>query len=171
MIRRSAAVAVFAAALLLAGCGASGDAQEATPAPTASATPEELTCESMVSSDFADQLADLGWTAREDVFRIGEHEIDGGIQCTWGDPANGAEVAQIYGWAEIDADAATEMEQYLAGQGWTVEEGDGVVYVTEDPEYAMYQDDDGYGMTYEFGDGWVKLADTKASLGVVTWRG
>jgi hypothetical protein len=33
----------------------------------------------------------------------------------------------------------------------------------------MGTDEDGYGMTYLFGDGWVTLSDTKQGLLLVTW--
>ena len=43
------------------------------------------------------------------------------------------------------------------------------VYVTESPETAIATDEEGYGMTYLFGDGWVKLADTKQGLLLIEW--
>ena len=41
---------------------------------------------------------------------------------------------------------------------------DGHQYVTENPDYSIAVDESGFGMTYEFGDGWVTLAYTKQSL-------
>ena len=34
---------------------------------------------------------------------------------------------------------------------------------------AVATDDEGYGLTYLFGDGWVKYADTKQSIALVEW--
>ena len=55
--------------------------------------------------------------------------------------------------------------------GWRREDGADGIYITEDPQYAMGTDDDGYGMTYLFGDGWVKFADTRQSLLLIDWQG
>ena len=41
--------------------------------------------------------------------------------------------------------------------------------VTESADTAVATDDEGYGLTYLFGDGWVKYADTKQSIALVEW--
>ena len=41
--------------------------------------------------------------------------------------------------------------------------------VTESADTTVATDDEGYGLTYLFGDGWVKYADTKQGLLLVTW--
>ena len=45
---------------------------------------------------------------------------------------------------------------------------DGLI-VTESSETTVATDEDGYGLTYLFGDGWVKYADTKQGLLLVRW--
>ncbi len=69
----------------------------------------------------------------------------------------------------LPADAERAREG-LEDEGWRSEESAQGVYVTEDPQYAMSTDEDGYGMTYLFGDGWVKVADTKQGLLLVEGR-
>ena len=55
-------------------------------------------------------------------------------------------------------------QQTLVDQGWVRESRRDGVYITESPETAIAKDDQGYGMTYLFGDGWVTIADTKQGL-------
>lgn len=160
----------LAAALAMAGCAATADEDPAPSAPPSKA-PVEMTCESILRESFVDELAELGWTAQQTAFRIGEHEITDGIQCVWGDAEHGTDVAQMYGWAPVDADEAAELQQYLEDNGWLREEDGEVVYVTEDPDVVGYLDEGEYGMTYQFVPGWVALADTKQALDLVTWRG
>jgi hypothetical protein len=76
---------------------------------------------------------------------------------------------QIFGWAPIDEDAAIESEESLVDEGWVREDSEEGVYITENPETTITADEDGYGMTYLFGDGWVKVADTKQGLLLITW--
>ena len=68
------------------------------------------------------------------------------------------------GWAPITADDAINMQAGLESEGWLREEADGTVYITEDPMQAPTTDENGYGMTYQFGDGWVLVADVKQNL-------
>ena len=56
-----------------------------------------------------------------------------------------------------------------SSQGWLRESGADGVYVTESPETTIAADENGYGMTYLFGDGWVMLADTKQGLVLIEW--
>ncbi|MGI6877471.1 hypothetical protein [Microbacterium sp. gxy059] len=164
-----AAAATASLAVALSACGA----DDASPAPEDTSSPEEraeLTCDTMLPETFVASLRDLDWDVRAETFRIGEHEFEEGLQCIWGDDSSGTDVAQMYGWAPVDEQTSTEMQQYLLDQGWLQEEGeDGSVILTEDPEYALYVSEDGYGMTYEFADGWVALADTKSGLDLVIW--
>ena len=67
------------------------------------------------------------------------------------------EIQREYGLAAF---AAVEAE--LAG--WIADQASGNSFITEDPMQALSVDDDGYGMTYQFGDGWVTVADVKQSL-------
>jgi len=128
-----------------------------------------MTCDSIMRPSFVEQLKDLGWVAQEAPFRIGEHVLDGGIQCVWGDES-GLDSGQMYGWAPIGADAAVEMQAYLEDNGWILSEEDEYVYLSEDPELS-YADNPDEVITYQFAPGWVALADTKSGLALVTWRG
>lgn len=135
-----------------------------TPEPTDSA-PAEPTCEGILSSSLVESFTEQGWTARPGPFYIGSMELKQGLSCTWGDfegPSNDS--GQIYGWAEITDAQQVDAEKDLLAQGWKREKADGAVYITEDPKNAPIKDDEGYGMTYLFRDGWVSVADTKQAL-------
>lgn len=172
-------------ALLLAAltaCSAPDDGAEtpapdaATPAPQTSVepattpepepTPGALSCESMISPGTVAALSEAGWTAETKDFVIGDTTIpeEAGLLCFWGDYSVGSDHGQLYGWAELSASAASDAQTSLLAAGWHREDGSEGVYITEDPQYAMGTDDDGYGMTYLFGDGWLKLADTRQGL-------
>lgn len=163
-----AASALLAAAALLAACTGSPDAGAQPPA---SEEPSAPTCESILRPSFVDELSDLGWSAQEGPFQIGEHEVSGGVQCVWGDLSSGTDLAQMYGWAPIEADQSAELQHYLEENGWVREEGEHFVYLTEDPALIGYLEEGEYGITYQFADGWVALADSKSGLDLVTWRG
>jgi len=167
--RRTAASAsaLFAAAVVLAACSGSPDTEDTGPAEE----PAVPTCSSILRPSFVDQLTELGWTAQERPFQIGEHEVPGGVQCVWGDLSSGTDLAQMYGWAPIDAETSVELQDYLEQNGWVREEGEHDVFLTEDPALIGYLDEGEYGITYQFADGWVALADTKSGLDLVTWRG
>lgn len=146
-----------------------------SPAPASSPTPtprpagEELTCESMISEGTVAALADAGWTAETKEFVAGGVELSEGLLCFWADYTVGSDHGQLYGWSAIDdSDAATAQAALLA-EGWKREDGPDGVYFTEDARYAMGTDEDGYGMTYLFGDGWVRLADTRQGLILIEW--
>jgi hypothetical protein len=67
----------------------------------------------------------------------------------------------VFGWAPAsDTEAQTARSELLAS-GW---KSVGDEYITENPENVLNPDSDGYGMTYQFGDGWITLADTKQGL-------
>lgn len=185
MTRRAGiTVGLAAVALVLAGCAGepvettpttapAPTAIPTTPAPTASADPDAApdapTCETIIPAATVEDFESVGWSVQSDEFRIGGTEVPGGIHCTWGDYSVATDHVQIFGWAPIEAAQAGEAQDELLASGWRREEGDGGFYVTEAPESAIATDEDGYGFTYFFGDGWVKLADTKQSLVLVEW--
>ncbi|GGH33911.1 hypothetical protein [Microbacterium album] len=180
--RRSALLAL-ALALTLTACSGGPDQPPPSEHEFPSAMPsadttghpaepgETPACDTIIPTSLAAEFTGFGMTALEEEFRIGEHVIEGGIQCTWGDHDIATDHVQIYGWAPIEPAHAAEMQEYLEAQQWRREEGQGFVYLTENSDFATTVDDDGYGMTYAFGDGFVLLADTKQGLALVTWRG
>lgn len=167
--RRLAVIATLssAAALALAGCGAAdegGANGDAEPTPT----PEALSCDNIIPSSLVDSFEEIGWEAIEEPFMAGSTELEDGIQCKWGDPeGTGGGNVQIYGLAAVEADQAAEIQKELEDGGWKREEEGDVVYITENPDYAFAVDEDGYGYTYAFGDGWAAVSDTKAGIAVI----
>jgi hypothetical protein len=163
--------------------GVSGDSPDTIetplPAPTSpSPTPLESpsqapmadpTCETIIPATTVDDLSSVGWTVRAEPFRVGEIEISEGVQCIWGDFTTATDHVQIYGWAPISAADAADAQNQLVSLGWTMEEAPEGVIVTESSETTVATDEDGYGLTYLFGDGWVKYADTKQGLLLVVW--
>ena len=128
------------------------------------------TCETIIPAATVADFESVGWTARAEPFRIGELEIPEGVQCVWGDFTTATDHVQIFGWAPISEDDAAEAQDALVGQGWTRRrDRPRDVIVTESAETTVATDDEGYGLTYLFGDGWVKYADTKQGLLLVTW--
>lgn len=127
--------------------------------------PESVDCDTLLEADLVSELTDRGWTPREDPFFIGDVELTDGISCTWGDfTAETGDNLLLFAWSPITAAQTTAAMTTLRSEGWNVEEGADGVYVTEDPEQAIAVDDDGYGITYLFGDGWVTLSDTRQGL-------
>jgi hypothetical protein len=141
----------------------------ATPEPTAPST--ELTCESMISAGTVDALTDAGWTAQPKDFVIGDITMTDGLLCFWADYEVASDHGQLYGWSAMSASDAADAQITLLASGWTREDSAEGIYITEDPQYSMGTDDAGYGMTYLFGDGWVKFADTKQGLILIEWAG
>jgi hypothetical protein len=183
-------LSLFGAALLLsatllattacAGAGSTPDAvktpepvatsPDPEPSPTESRAPAgDPTCETIIPASTVEDFDSVGWTARAEPFRIGEIELDGGVQCIWGDFTTATDHVQIYGWAPISADQAVDAQDALEAQGWKAEETAEGTFVTESADTTVATDDQGYGLTYLFGDGWVKYADTKQGLLLVTW--
>jgi len=183
--RRSALAfpVVTLSVVLLAGCSgptpaptaaAAAPTETASPAaasPEPTAEPEEPTdptCETIIPTTMADDFRSLGWSVTEEPFRIGGTEIEGGIQCKWGDQRVTTDRVQQFGWAPIDDADAAKAERELVASGWRREEGTDGTYVSENSSWVGGRgDSDGYGITYLFGDGWVKLADTRQSLVLV----
>lgn len=140
----------------------------ATPDPSDTAgavDPASVTCENLIGADLVEELTEQGWTPREDPFLIGDLELADGTACTWGDfeETTGDDLL-LFGWSPITADDATAAQAALEAEGWIAEDGSDGVYVTEDPSQAIAVDEEGYGMTYLFGDGWVTVSDTKQGL-------
>lgn len=179
----TALVSLGALSLVLTGCGASAEpaataaatttaAPIQTPTATAQPTPTatagvaaaDATCETLVSEDLLAELTAQNWTYREAAFTIGDVTLDAGMQCTWADFTTASGNLLLFGWAPITNDEAVAAQDALVAQGWTVEQGTEGVYVTEDATQAPTVDENGYGMTYEFGDGWVTVSDTKQNL-------
>lgn len=143
-----------------------------TPTPSVTATTEPLgdpTCETIIPAATVEDFGSVGWTVRAEPFRIGDQELEGGVQCVWGDFTTATDHVQIYGWAPISAEAADDAQDELVALGWRVEESPEGLIVTESADTTVATDGDGYGLTYLFGDGWVKYADTKQGLLLVTW--
>lgn len=130
----------------------------------------EPTCETIIPETTVAEFEGIGWTARAEPFLIGGVEVPDGVQCVWANfegPAS--DQLQMFGWAPIDEAAAAEALARLQSEGWTTEEGAEGTYVTEPAETAVATDADGYGITYLFAEGSVKVADTKQSLLLVEW--
>lgn len=184
--RLVAVVAIAMATMLASACSPTGSEPEPTvsatpdaeptdtapepqPEPSADADPETPTCENIISATTVSDFESLGWTALADTFRVGSVEIPEGIQCIWGDFSTATDHVQIFGWAPITVAEAQTAADELVAEGWSREEDAGGVYVTESPNTAIAVDDEGYGLTYLFGDGWVKYADTKQGLILIEW--
>lgn len=182
----TAAAAALVLAAVLTAC--SGPAPEqaptpsaAAPAPQASVQPAQTpapapsadgpACDTIVSEGTVQALTDAGWTFEEKEFVIGGVELPEGLLCFWADYSVASDHGQLYGWSEIDAADAAEAQSTLLAEGWTREDGPEGIYITENPQYAMGTDEDGYGMTYLFGDGWVEFADTRQGLILIEWAG
>lgn len=127
--------------------------------------PQDVTCEMLLEPELVEDLTSRDWTPREDPFYIGDIQLLDGTACTWGDfTAESGDNLLLFAWSPITADERTTAIAALQAEGWTTEEGSEGMYVTEDPAEAIAVDDEGYGMTYLFGDGWVTLSDTKQGL-------
>lgn len=183
----TAAVVALLAALTLTACAGSPQAAPheqtdvaptpSAPAPEPSATSEpepaatdEPTCETLISEAVSKDFESLGWTSQAEPFYIGSIEVAEGLQCVWADfegPAG--DHGQMFGWAPISDGDATDAQSKLVAQGWIREEGPEGTYITESPDTTISADAEGYGMTYLFADGWVKLADTKQNLLLIEW--
>ncbi|MET0813093.1 MAG: hypothetical protein ABWY03_08560 [Microbacterium sp.] len=145
-----------------------------TPAPEATETEapiaEDATCDTIILEQTVADFASIGWTSQASRFYLGDLEIADGIQCVWADfdgPAG--DHLQLFGWAPVsEEDAATAQESLLA-QGWIREDAPEGVYITENPDTTIATDENGYGMTYLFTEGSVKLADTKQGILLIDW--
>ncbi|GAA3916335.1 nitrate ABC transporter substrate-binding protein [Microbacterium invictum] len=184
LARVTASAAIAAAALLTASCAGTPEAappvttappaapttgatDPATPAPDVTdeaPEPVTATCETLVSTDTLAELEAQSWTYKEEPFVIGDVAPADGISCTWGDFSVATGNVLIFAWAPLTADEVTTAQAQLDEDGWMREDSDAGVYYTEDPMQALNTDENGYGMTYRFGDDWVTLSDTKQGL-------
>ncbi|KAA9110657.1 hypothetical protein [Microbacterium rhizomatis] len=143
-----------------------------SPAPTAgpgaSPTPDP-DCTTIIPASVVAEFQKVGWSFKSEALRVDGVEITGGIQCTWGDYTTATDHVQIFGWAPITPTAATTAQTDLIAAGWKREDAPAGVYLTENASTAIATDDQGYGLTYLFGDGFVKYADTKQGLLLVQW--
>jgi len=178
----------LAAVLLLTSCAApdptpppssspSLSAEPTTPATTQPADVEtptpgaDPTCKTIITPGTVDALTSQGWTAKQQELRIGETLVPEGLLCMWADFSTASDHGQMYGWGALDARTSDVAQSNLKRDGWLRSTEGDLVYFTEDPAYAIATDEDGFGMTYEFGDGWVKFADTKQGLLLIDWKG
>jgi len=187
---RPLALGALLAAAILTACAAPSEPEaERTPTPkaTASAPPTpaattepageedpepsgEPTCETIITAGTVEGLTSQGWTSKQEELRIGDQLFDEGLLCLWSDFSAPSDHGQMYGWAPLDAEAANSAQSTLQAEGWLRSSEGGSVFFTEDPDVAIATDENGFGMTYEFGDGWVKLADTKQGLLLIEWE-
>jgi len=144
----------------------SGSGVKDSPAPDADA---DLSCDGILPADTVKDFTDAGWASRQDPFYVGNIELTGGIQCTWGDPSVASDQVQVFGWAPVTAEQIDEITSELVDSGWKKLDENGVVYITAPEEMIMSRDDDGYGMTYRIRDDDIAVSDTKQGLLLVEW--
>ncbi|MFB7891441.1 hypothetical protein ACFC1I_04500 [Microbacterium sp. NPDC056044] len=180
------AAALALSAVLLSACAGSpeaapeptGNAQTpTTAAPAPSATPEpapasteDPTCTTIIGESVVAEFEKVGWSSQASPLYIGSTEIEDGLQCMWANfdgPAG--DHGQMFGWAPLDDADAEDLQAELESQGWLREEDAAGVYITESADTAIAPDEDGYGMTYIFTSGQVKVADTKQNLLLIEW--
>lgn len=183
-----AACALFAA-LSLAACSGTAAPPATTPAstrpthtPTATVTTAPVgepsapptnsdapACDTIITKGTVDALTSQGWTAKQQEFQIGDVVVTDGLECLWADFSTASDHGQMYAWGPLEPAKARAAQARLQADGWVRSSKGNSVFYTEDPDYAIATDDDGFGMTYEFGDGWVKFSDTKQGLLLITW--
>lgn len=171
--------ATLSTAALLAGCTAQADplptpaASSPVVAPTPTDGPEpsasataasDVSCASLLPADTVADFEGVGWSAKEEPLHVGGIQLTDGIQCTWGDYSVATDHVQIFGWAPIDDAQAVTAQDELLANGWRREDSAEGLYITESRDTAIATDENGYGITYLFGDGWVTIADTKQGL-------
>ncbi|MGN8553726.1 UNVERIFIED_CONTAM: hypothetical protein OHV15_14190 [Microbacterium sp. SLM126] len=145
-------------------------APEPSRTPTVDAATEDPTCETLIGPEIVADFESVGWTAQAERLYIGDRMLEDGLQCVWADfegPAG--DNLQMFGWGTIPADEASESQEWLVSQGWIREDSEAGIYITTPKGTAIVVDDEGYGMTYLFGDGWVKFADTKQGILLIEW--
>ena len=138
-----------------------------TQAPVAST--DEPACDTIITDGTVEALTSIGWTLKQQEFVIGDIALPEGMLCFWADYSVATDHGQLYGWAEISDEDAAAAQATLLESGWLRENGPEGSYFTEDPQFSLGTDEEGYGMTYLFGDGWVKLSDTKQGLILIDW--
>ncbi|GAA3008783.1 hypothetical protein [Microbacterium aurantiacum] len=186
-VRWTAALLALPLALAATSCAPQEPEPSAQPTPSATAPviaepePEQSvepgadaevdpTCETIIATSIVTEFERIGWTSREEPFYVGATELEDGLRCMWADfDAPASDNLQIFGWSPIDEQTTRSAQTELVGQGWIREEAAEGVYVTENPETIIAPDENGYGITYLFGDGWVTVADTKQGLVLIEW--
>ncbi|MBB2974709.1 hypothetical protein FHX49_000250 [Microbacterium endophyticum] len=184
VVRTFAIATLLTGALFVSGCTAAEETtaepstdttpSESSSEPTATVTPEptepvDPTCTTILPESTVADFESLGWSAREDIMRVGSLKLTGSVLCTWGDFSVATDHVQIFGWAPATGAEASEVRTELIAQGWIVVDDDSGDYVTESADTAIATDDDGFGMTYLFEDDGIKLADTKQGLLLIEW--
>ncbi|AUG29376.1 MULTISPECIES: nitrate ABC transporter substrate-binding protein [Microbacterium] len=176
----------LATALVLTGCASAapsaadptttGNAVSPTPTgalpeptPDASASSGSTdSCEGMIDPDTLAEFKSKGWTFKQTPFTFETQPpssaLDGGLICTWANYSVASGNLIEFGWSAITADEAETIAEQLVQEGWRREPSDDGFYITQDSARALTTDADGYGMTYQFGDGWVAVSDTKQNL-------
>lgn len=184
---RFALLALLAASTLVAtGCAGapdSGEAASAAPASAAPASPSAApeptettatvapaTCENIISPSALESFKTEGWSAEDEPFTVAAVTLADGISCTWTNAQQAGGAILVFGWSPITAEQTAQAEQSLEADGWTAEPTDEGLMVTIDPNMAITVDDEGFGETYLFGDGWVIMAGTKQNLILVDRR-
>ncbi|MBM7463204.1 nitrate ABC transporter substrate-binding protein [Microbacterium dextranolyticum] len=177
--RFAAAATAACLAVLLTGCAGTaattptevvgtGAVTTAPAAPVAepspSGSPLDVTCDSIIGDDLRAEFAAQKWTSKKTPFAAGGVTLDDGLLCTWANYAVPSGNLMMFGWAPITSDQAAKMQSGLESKGWLRKDIAGVLYITEDPNQTPTVDADGFGMTYQFGDGWVTVADVKQNL-------
>ncbi|MBF4560628.1 nitrate ABC transporter substrate-binding protein [Microbacterium sp. VKM Ac-2870] len=142
-------------------------AGEPTPLPTETSSAVG-NCEQMIEPDTLAEFKAKGWTYKQKPFTFETQPpsapLDNGIICTWANYSVSSGNLIDFGWAPITSDKAATAAAQLEKEGWRREPAESGFYITQDPAQAINTDDTGHGMTYQFGDGWVAVSDTKQSL-------
>ena len=148
--------------------GSTSGAPGAAPSALPTIDPDDVTCDNMLSADTVDTFTATGWTVREDPFVILDLELPQGTSCTWGDFSSPtSDDLVLFGWSPISDADASATQAALEAEGWQREDDSRGVLITEDPAAALRVDDEGYGITYLFRNGWVEVSDTKQGLDLI----
>jgi hypothetical protein len=165
-LRAAIAAVVLGAGVFLAGCtgdaGTTRTTGASTPAASASRTPVALTCENMIPAATVKAFSAASWTPEPGPLYVGDINVTAGLQCTWG--GKSSERAEVFGRGPIDAATARAAEKQLTDQGWRRIDAPEGVYITASKDMILNPDDEGYGMTYLFSKGWVKVSSTKQGI-------
>lgn len=143
-----------------------------TPTPTPTSTPLALTCESIVTADTVSGLSSEGYTGLkwgDGPWTIGDQPFADGLACIWSqDHSVGTDNFLWFGWSPADdASRSAAIASLTADGSFVAEETAEGTYVTIDQAQAVTVDENGYGTTYLFSDGWVIGAFTRAGLQAV----
>lgn len=140
-------------------------------APKTAAASGPPSCDTLITPDTVAALKKQGWVSQQRDFSFGPNVVPGGLLCLWAEADTASDHGLLYGWAPISASDAVAREAQLVSSGWILEDSDRGVYVTADPRTTLSRDEEGYGITYLFGDGWVTVSDTKQGLVLIQAQG